>query len=82
MERDRKLWTDLLIVTRIGGQRIAQLSSLSLGIYLLHLQVLMVSGKVGLPFGNPYFGFILTYAVCAAAVWMAKKVPIVRACVP
>lgn len=52
-----------------------------MGVVLLHPLVLMLSGKVGLPFGNPYFGFILTYAVCAAAARMAKKTPIVRACV-
>ncbi len=75
-------WSRISTLRRIGRQRIARLSSLSLGIYLLHPLVLMASGKMGLPFGNPYFGFVLTYSVCAAAIWLAKKIPMVRACVP
>lgn len=61
MEQDRKLWIDLLNIAA------------RMGVVLLHPLAIMVSGKVGLPFGNPYFGFVLTYAMCAAAVWMAKK---------
>lgn len=75
-------WSRVTTRLRIGGRHIAQISSLSLGVYLLHPLVLMASAKLGLPFGNPWFGFILTYTVCAAAIWLAKKIPIVRVLVP
>lgn len=78
----RKDWGAIPILSRMGERRIAKLSSLSLGVYLLHPLVLMASGKMGLPLGNPYFGFIITYLVCATMVCVAKKIPIVRACVP
>lgn len=70
MERDRKLWIDLLNIAAC------------MGVVLLHPLVLMASGKMGLPLGNPNFGFIITYLVCATTIWTAKKIPIVRACVP
>lgn len=68
------------------GKYLRNLSSLSLGVYLLHYFVIIAEGHLITTSGNPIMVTLLlaclTYLICISLVYTIKKIPIIRLLIP
>lgn len=66
----------------LSSDSLKNLSSFSFGVYLLH-PIVISALKHTLPvLANEFCGFIVVYSISVVAVWIMKKIPLVKMIVP
>lgn len=75
-------WSKVLERLKMNKVLVTQIASCSLGVYLIQQLIFMVSAKLNMPFHTPYLGLVTTYPLALAAVFVMKKIPVVKNIVP
>lgn len=75
-------WETVISRIHISPAVFTNISSCSLGIYLIHGGIRSFSNHHNLILTNPYIGAILLYVLSLSIVWTMKKIPILKYIVP
>lgn len=75
-------WNIIVDKLKINPERIKEISSCSLGIYLIHGAIRTYSDVHHLIITNPYIGALLLYIVSLCIIFIMKKILIVKYIVP
>lgn len=71
-------WNKLLKKYRIRPERLASLSSLSLGIYLIQMIWFTIIDYFKICEGEPLIKFLVMYVLCVFSVYIMKRLPLVK----
>lgn len=74
-------WKKHIAKFKINVNKIAVISSCSLGIYLLHYSIILILKKFT-PFVYDILGFIGVYIISLCIIYIMKKIPVIKNIVP